>query len=212
MTLPTRSSRPHHKKRNTTLNPTIRRATTSDVSAAAGTLAAAFAVYPWTRWSIPHDDYEGRLERLQAIYLAHAVSHGLVLVASDLTGVAALLPPGCPEPTPEAQSGIAELMGERLNAVLGVTLPQRLPDSWDFATLGVHPAVAGKGLGSSLIDEALRVVAASGHPRVSLETSASENIDLYQRHGFSISHHTQIAGGPDVYTMAAELEPTEGSS
>lgn len=74
----------------------IRNATHSDLSQAAATLAVAFESYPWTRWSIPSDDYSARLEQLQAIYLTHAVQHGVVVVSDDLAGVAAMLPPGPP--------------------------------------------------------------------------------------------------------------------
>lgn len=183
----------------------IREATTADIPAAAATLAAAFAEYPWTRWSIPSEGYESRLRELQAVYLAHALEHGTVLVSEDVSGVIAVLPPGCPEPTEDKQSRVAELMGDKLMMVFGTELPARLPDSWDLATIGVHPEHAGKGLGSALLLEALSRIAASEHPRVSLETSAASNVALYKRHGFTVTHHTQIADGPEVHTMAAEL-------
>lgn len=186
-------------------NKTIREATKADIPAAAATLAAAFASYPWTRWSIPDENYEARLEQLQAIYLAHAIEHGIVLISSDLNGVLAALPPNSPEPTDEMQSQIAGLMGDRLGTVFGVELPQRLPESWDLATIGVHPDHAGKGLGSSLIREALLRIAASDNPRVSLETSAESNVALYKRHGFIVTHHTHVKDGPEVYTMSARL-------
>lgn len=184
---------------------TIRPATLSDVPAAAATLTAAFATYPWTRWSIPAQDYEARLEQLQAIYLSHAIQHGIVLVTSDLTGVAAMLPPNTPEPLEPVQAQIADLMGDRLSAVMEVELPQRPANSWDFATIGVHPNHAGKGLGGALIRQALHRAISSGNPRVSLETSAESNVALYEKHGFRVTHETHIEGGPDVYSMVTAL-------
>lgn len=183
----------------------IRSATAADIPEAARTLAAAFDSYPWTRWSIPGDGYGVRLERLQAIYLTHAMEHGLVLVSDDLAGVAALLPPQSPEPAESLQTEIAELMGDRLGIVLGVELPQRSESSWDFATVGVRPENAGQGIGSSIIVESLSRMAASTFPRVSLETSAERNVTLYERHGFVVSHRTEIENGPIVYTMNIEL-------
>ncbi|PPF87257.1 N-acetyltransferase [Pseudoclavibacter sp. RFBJ3] len=183
----------------------IRNATHSDLSQAAATLAAAFDSYPWTRWSIPSDDYSARLKQLQAIYLTHALQHGAVVVSDDLAGVAALLPPGVPEPAESLQVEITELMGDRLDPVFGVELPPRLEKSWDLATIGVRPEQAGQGLGSRLLEECLRQVATSPSPRISLETSAERNVSLYRRHGFEVSHETQIADGPFVYTMSIEL-------
>lgn len=137
------------------------------------------------------------------IYLAHAIEQGLVLVSDDLTGVAAMLPPDCPDPSESLQAEIAELMGDRLQAMLGVGLPQRPAGSWDLATIGVLPQNAGQGLGSLIIDESLTRAAASSFPRVSLETSAERNVTLYERHGFVVCHRTEIENGPTVYTMNA---------
>lgn len=189
----------------------IRSATTSDLAEAAATLADAFREYPWTQWSIPEDGYLWRLERLQHRYLAHALEHGIVLVSDDLGGVAALLPPDGPPPTEPVQAEIVELMGGRGEAVFGVELPPRLPESWDFATLGVRQSGSGRGLGSALIREALARVAASPHPRVSLETSSPRNVALYQRHGMTVTAVTEIAQGPSVYTMSVDLDRTEGA-
>lgn len=183
----------------------IRNATHSDLAHAAAALAAAFESYPWTRWSIPSENYSARLEQLQAIYLTHAVQHGVVVVSDDLAGVAAMLPPGAPDPAESLQLEIAELMGDRLGPVFGVELPPRIEKSWDLATIGVRPERAGQGLGSRLLDECMRQVAASPFPRISLETSAERNVSLYKRHGFEVGHRTQIADGPLVYTMSIEL-------
>ncbi|MCW2287688.1 GNAT family N-acetyltransferase [Leucobacter luti] len=183
----------------------LRRATLADISAAAATLSSAFTNYPWTRWSIPEDEYESRLERLQAAYLTHALEHGIVIVSDNCAGVAALLPPDSPEPAAHVQQEIGALLGSRLAALFELELPPRLPDSWDFATLGVHPSHAGRGLGSALIGAALATVASSAHPCVSLETSAASNVALYERHGFLVTHRTEIEHGPVVFTMGREL-------
>lgn len=184
---------------------TIRAATIADIPAAAATLSAAFSTYPWTRWSIPEENYDARLEQLQSIYLAHALEHGLVFVTRDLAGVVAVLPPHSPEPAAAIQTQVAALMGERLETVFGVALPDRPANSWDLATIGVRPERAGTGLGSALIAEALRRIAESEYPRVSLETSAESNVALYERHGFAVTHHTQITDGPTVWTMSIDL-------
>lgn len=151
------------------------------------------------------DGYSSRLERLQAIYLTHAMEHGLVLVSDDLAGVAALLPPHSPEPAANLQTEIADLLGDRLAVVLGAGLPPRPECSWDFATIGVRPESAGQGLGSSIIEEMMNRVAGSPFPKIALETSAEKNVVLYERHGFVVSHRTEIENGPIVYTMNVEV-------
>lgn len=187
------------------VNYVVRSATDADIDEAASTLAAAFASYPWTRWCLPEAEYDSRLLSLQSIYLSHALQHGMVLVTPTCDGVAALLPPDAPEPSESVQLEIAEIMGDRVQEVFGLVLPSRLDMSWDFATLGVRPESAGRGLGSALIKEALLRVSESDHRRVSLETSAESNVSLYERHGFKVSHRSEVPGGPVVYTMGMEL-------
>lgn len=180
-------------------------ASAADIPRASATLAKSFEFYPWTRWSIPADGYMERLERLQAIYLSHALEHGLVLVSDKLDAVGALLPASCPDPEPHLQEEIANLLGDRLSVALGAELPPRPEDSWDLATLGVVPSSAGKGLGSAIITEFITHVSSSAHPRISLETSAERNVRLYERHGFSVSSRTALQDGPVVYSMSAKL-------
>ena len=184
----------------------IRTATLDDIPGAAATLAEAFDDYPWTRWSLPAADYPARLERVQELYLRHALANGIVLVAEDLSGVAALLPPDCSAPPEPVQAEVAELMGDRAAIVFGVELPSRPQQSWDLATVGVRPAQAGQGIGAALIGEGLRRVSASPYPRVSLETSSDRNVALYERFGFTVVDRTQIVDGPKVTTMSVELE------
>ncbi|PFG36717.1 acetyltransferase (GNAT) family protein [Flavimobilis soli] len=179
-----------------------RLATLADVPAAARTLALAFADYPWTRWSVPAEDHDARLEELQALYLAHAVGWGVVLVDDAVTAVAAVLPPDAPAPSDEVQARVAELHGDRLERLLGVAKPERPEGAWDFATLGVRPDRRGAGLGSAVLTDALTLVAerAPDAP-VALETSDVRNVRLYEGHGFAVTAHTDVPDGPDVFSM-----------
>ena len=185
----------------------LRSATAADLPHAARTLALAFDRYPWTRWSIPADRYEARLEELQTLYLKHALCHGLVLIDEEVRGVGAFLPPDTPEPGGDTQARIAELLGNRLEILVGLQLPSLPSDAWNLATLGVHPGSAGKGLGSAIISEGLRQI--DGIGSVGLETSDERNVQLYVRHGFIITATTQIPGGPSVYSMRRDLLPAK---
>lgn len=177
----------------------VRHATTHDLPAAARTLAVAFADYPWTRWSVPADDHDRRLEDLQGLYLAHALAHGMVLVDDDVHGVLALLPPDAPRPDADVQDRVAALHGDRLAGLASVALPARSPDAWELATLGVHPSHRGAGLGSALVVAAL--ASAGSSAPVALETSDARNVRLYERHGFVVTARTAVPRGPQVWSM-----------
>lgn len=184
----------------------IARAGNADLDAAAHILAAAFESYEWTRWSIPADDYAVRLERLQRLYLGHALEHGIVLVgglgADDVNGVIAVLSPSAPAPSDEIQAQVAELHGARLAVIASAETPPFPDEVWNLATLGVHPEAQGHGLGAALIGAALAEVDASRIVAdTALETSDDRNVRLYVRAGFTLTATTRIQDGPTVYSM-----------
>ena len=186
----------------------LRDARPADLPAAAHTLATAFDDYSWTRWSIPEDHHAERLEELQSIYLEHALSSGIVLVSEHLDGAAALLRPHSPAPADAAQARIADLLGDRLDVFLAAELPPRPTEAWELATLGVRPSARGRGLGSALLAEGLRRVDAAGGS-CTLETSDPRNVELYSRHGFSVTATTRIPDGPVVHSMLRAPVGTE---
>lgn len=182
---------------------TARPASPPDVPPAARVLAAAFADYPWTRWTVPADDHERRLEELQALYLAHALEVGIVLV-DDGPGpraVVALLPPDASDPAPEVQERVAALHGDRRAVLAGVALPPAPDGAWSLATLGVHPDHRGGGLGTALARAGLDAAARRGATTVALETSDERNVRLYERLGFAVTARTELVDGPVVWSM-----------
>ncbi len=186
----------------------VRQATGADLGAAARILARAFELYPWTRWSIPEDSYEQRLERLQYLYLGHALAHGLVLVDAQLRSVAAFLPPDAPEPGPDMQNEVLELLGSRMTALAGLSLPQPTAPTWNLATVGVDPAHQGRGLGTAVTSAGLTRIDREARTVV-LETSDERNVRLYGRLGFLVTDTTMIPEGPTVYSMsrASQKQP-----
>ncbi|AFM06449.1 GNAT family N-acetyltransferase [Corynebacterium pseudotuberculosis] len=185
----------------------IRNATAADIPYAAVTLAAAFQDYPWTRWSIPTAHYQERLEELQGLYLYYALEHGTVLINDQQQGVAAFLPPNVPEPNTAAQTRITKLLGDRIHATLNTEIPQRPKDSWNLATIGVHPDNWGQGIASALLADGLQRLDAI-QAKVSLETSDPRNVALYSRYDFNVTSLTQIPHGPTVYSMLRERRDT----
>jgi ribosomal protein S18 acetylase RimI-like enzyme len=179
----------------------IRPAVADELDRGADVLAAAFDTYAWTRWTIPQDGYRDRLRRLQRMYLGYAHDVGVVLVDDNLRGVVALLPPDAPAPSPEFQERVAQLHGSRLEAVAAVDIPAQPDGTWNLATVGVHPASQGLGLGGALVRAGLD--AAGG--QVALETSDDRNVRLYERMGFTVTATTVIPDGPVVHSMCTRF-------
>ncbi|MET0822442.1 MAG: GNAT family N-acetyltransferase [Aeromicrobium sp.] len=172
-----------------------------DLDPAARVLAKAFARYAWTRWALPSEGYEQRLEEVQRLYLGHALEHGLVVVDEQVRAVAAFLPPHAPAPSEQVQRRVAELHGSRLEALMQVALPQAPVGSWTLETVGVDPAHQGAGLGTAVTSEGLAAIDERGEP-VALETSDERNVRLYERLGFGVDATTTIPDGPVVYSMS----------
>lgn len=142
---------------------------------------------------------------LQEIYLRHALRCGLVLVADDVQGVAALLPPDAPSPSEEDQARIAELLGDRLPALVAAELPAAPTSAWELATIGVDPSSWGRGCGSALLTDALAQVDRSDAAAIALETSDPRNVVLYERHGFAVTATTHVPEGPVVHSMVRSV-------
>lgn len=182
------------------MTPCILEASYTDIPQAARVLASAFEEYPWTRWAVPAAGYSERLEALQAIYLRHALYHGILLIEGEGQGVAAFLAPGAPAPSDVDQARIADLMGDRLAALTATDLPEHPAGAWELATIGVVPSRWGQGVATSLLSDGLRRLDAEGATTV-LETSDPRNVTLYARHGFTVEATTSIPSGPVVHTM-----------
>lgn len=188
------------------ISTSVRLAGADDLDAAARVLAAAFDDYPWTRWSIPDDGYADRLEKLQRLYLSHAVEHGIVIVDAQLSAVAAFLPPDAPTLTEQQQQLVAELLGARLAVISDLSLPNPPVGAWTLETVGVDPACQGKGLGTAITAAGLAMIDERA-VALALETSLDRNVDLYRRLGFTTVATTLIPNGPVVYSMNRTIPP-----
>lgn len=185
----------------------VRHAQPADLTAAADTLTAAFAHYPWTRYVLPEHDYLARLRALQHLYLGYAHEHGIVAVAGDTEGVIALLPPDAAEPAPDMVEEVVALHGDRIDRLDQVPPPE---GAWRLETLGVRPEHQGCGIASALIHFALSEVRARGGRAVALDTSDPRNVRLYERHGFCVTAQADSGDGPPVWKMLASLQIQHG--
>jgi ribosomal protein S18 acetylase RimI-like enzyme len=71
---------------------------------------------------------------------------------------------------------------------------------WYLPLLGVDPAHQGKGIGSALLQEALR--SCDRDRRLAyLESSNPRNVPLYERHGFEVLGRIQVGTSPTLIPM-----------
>lgn len=91
----------------------------------------------------------------------------------------------------------------RLSA-LYTTLAQSYPNDpgWFLDTLVVRPERRGTGVGSALLRDGLAQADLDGRP-VSLQTSSSENVEFYRRHGFEVTRTFAelYPGSPPLWNM-----------
>jgi ribosomal protein S18 acetylase RimI-like enzyme len=182
----------------------IRRATRDDIPALACTLAAAFAEYAWTRWTVPADDHLTRLEELFTL--------DLVWTTDDCSAVAVWIPQTSLQTSVvnwERHAGkCAPLLGDRLavaDAADEIIARHRPPEpSWYLATTGVHPDHQRKGLGTAVMRPVLDRCDAEGMSCLT-ETSSPENVAFYGKLGFEVVSEVAMPDdGPTVWVMWRE--------
>jgi ribosomal protein S18 acetylase RimI-like enzyme len=193
-----------------------------EVRPAAGILARAFRDNPLNR-AVIGDSPEERLRSNDIgmrVHLPVARAHGRVLLARAEGRPAAVLvgvPPfGWPLPLPPFRQRLRLVFGQgwevaRRWAEVAAALQEHhwIGPHWYLATLGVEPALWGRGLGSRLLREWLRTVDAD-RSRAFLETDSHENVRFYERAGFRQLREVSVLGVP-VYLMerAPVEEPAE---
>lgn len=195
---------------------TVRVAAPADVAEAAGVLAASFAGYPWTAWTVDSRDHTARLQQLFHAVLSHLVlPFGAAWVVeqhhehgSCLVGVAGWLTPGSDPPPSvwqELEAVEIRLRGDRLaahqhaEAQLQPLRPERA--HWLLGTVGVHPDHRGRGLAGRLLQPGLEAAAQEG-TEAWLETSSFANVRLYHRWGFEVMARVEIDDdGPTAWVM-----------
>ncbi|MQA76287.1 MAG: GNAT family N-acetyltransferase [Solirubrobacterales bacterium] len=184
----------------------------------AALLAASFADDPVYRAVFARAaDPRRELQRFMASPLRDALDAGVAhgaLVAGRLAGVAAWLPPGAyPWSAARKARAAPRLLGiwlgapgsarmlARLGSNVEAAFPRDEPLSY-LEVIGVDPAFQGRGVGSVLIREGLRLADAAGHACY-LETPVASNVRLYERFGFEVERDglELLPGGPTHWTM-----------
>ena len=189
-----------------------------DLDTAVAVLARAFDADPVTDWFLRAD--ARRSEALRGMFTGilggWALALGQTYLAADGGACALFLPPD-----PEVQgrsvrdwlelawrilptTGVARLgRGLRLIHTMDSHHP-RQPPHYYLWFLGVHPARAGLGVGSILLDAVLARYDREGVPTY-LENSNPRNRRFYERHGYrSRGEYRPLGGGPPLDPMWRE--------
>lgn len=190
----------------------IRRATFDDLDRSSEVLGLAFADYPWTRWTVDHEDHVDRVTGLQRLALGTlGLPFGQVWLAT-LDGViesvavwmdsATQIPLSTQERFAEATaalSGARSEMSLAAEAQVSAWRPRR--PHLSLATIGTNPLAQRRGLATRVMAPTL-ALADRARTDAFLETSSSSNVDFYEGLGFAVVDHCRIAGGgPDVWAM-----------
>lgn len=192
----------------------VRKARSSDIDAAAHTLAAAFQHDPVMSWILPEANRRAAgLPRFFATVARHlffpAGVSDLALRPDDTVGGVALwTPPNHPDPSLLTElrmmPGILRAFGLRASAgkQLADLLQKNHPSEphWYLGMLGTAPDVRGGGYGHALLHSALDRVDAE-HAAAYLESSNPDNVPYYERFGFTVTGELRVPSGPPLWPM-----------
>jgi ribosomal protein S18 acetylase RimI-like enzyme len=184
----------------------VRTGLATDEAAAINTIVLAFAADPVARWVWPDAQrYAASMARFVRAFGGGAFHHRSAYSTDDYAGVAMWLPPGAgPDEDAVAQlieetveparrDGVYEMMEQ-----MGGSHPGN--PHWYLPLIGVDPSQQGRGHGSALLAQALRVCDRE-HRIAYLESTNPRNLPLYQRFGFEVMRTIQVGTSPAVWPM-----------
>jgi GNAT superfamily N-acetyltransferase len=192
----------------------VRRAGRADIDAASVVLAAAFADYAWTRWTVDSEDHFERVRSLQRLAIDRvALPYGEVWASidedGDVVSVAVWMLPasvvpdsilseiGVEQATLEGERHEPSVKAEALVSILRPTTPH-----YYLGAMGTRPDHQRRGHGAAVLAPVLSRADAE-NAQVFLETSTLENVHFYRGLGFVTVAEIEVPeGGPHVWAMA----------
>lgn len=190
--------------------PAVRAATDGDRRVVVDDTVAAFARDPLVRWFFPDD---ARWDELGSSFFGTLLDlrlrGGVVDVDAAGRGAAQWEPPGglamdeaAVEAAWEPHRALRDAATEERFRLVGGRMAPHVPDEphWYLGVLAVHPDHHRRGIGSALIAPGLARADDDGVPAF-LETATTDNVRLYERHGFVVTAELQLPDGPAVWFM-----------
>jgi GNAT superfamily N-acetyltransferase len=182
----------------------VRPAEADDVDRTCRTAMRAFVADPVMRWLYPDDDeYERGGGEVFRWPMLRWLMLGSLYTTPDCVGVAAWIPPGRPEATPDVPS--LPHPPERLEkfAAIGAALAEHTPAElhWYLNLLATHPDWQRRGVGAALMDAVFALADGNGYPCY-LETETLDNVAYYSHHGFRVRSEWDLPlDGPHMWGM-----------
>lgn len=196
---------------DTRLRAHVRRARAADVPALKAVIARAFDDDPFTNWLVKQDARRARhIYDILGAEVEALMTRGEVYTTDDVAGGAVWSAPNSAPPGLRAQIRMLPRFGEavgwrRMRTILSIfnDLDRKHPKEphYYLSTLGVEPALQGRGLGTALMAPVLQNCDRDRLP-VHLESSKERNVPLYEQNGFRVTEVYQApAGGPPLWIM-----------
>ncbi len=177
-------------------------------------MTLAFAQDPIFRWIYPEPDrYMAGIRGYVQSFGGRAFLHNTVFYIGDFFGVAMWLPPGVlPDEEGVVRAFDQNTSQERIGSVhetveqMGKFHP--VDPVWHLAVLGVDSPYRGQGIGKALLQHTLeRIDKEKGV--IYLEASSTENVRLYQRHGFEPTGTIHLQDNPITLMIRQPLESSD---
>jgi ribosomal protein S18 acetylase RimI-like enzyme len=186
--------------------PPIKVATRSEQASLIDALVLAFSTDPLARWLWPDPhEYLTHFPYFTRAYGDKTFAHESAYYTDGYLGGALWLPPDV-HPDDAAvdtliQNRVAADKQEDLVGLLDL-IDNCIPvePHWYLLFIGVDPVHRGKGLGSDLMEHALRRCDRDNTPAF-LESTNPRNRSLYERYGFEILETLQVGSSPPITTM-----------
>lgn len=188
----------------------IRTAEVSDEDAVLAALTRAFIHDPAVRWLYPDaGEYLRWFPRFARAFGGNALGLGTAHCIGGYAGCALWLPPGAgPDEARVVDIIERSVPKERrrqemfaLLEAMGQAHPQE--PHWYLPLIGVDGRHQRRGLGAALLRHALAMCDRDGLPAY-LEATSTENVPLYERHGFRAVASLRVGSCPTITAMWRE--------
>lgn len=187
----------------------IKTASAANTDSAVGTMVLAFGTDPAARWLYqdPHE-YLSHFPNFVRAFAGAAFDHDSAFYVGGFLGAAFWLPPGV-HPDEKAIFALLESTVSKEDRPEVFECFEQMDryhptePHWYLPMIGVDPSQQHRGIGSALLEHALRCCDREGKLAY-LESTSPTSVRLYERHGFAMVGKIQAGAAPPIFPMVRE--------